>query len=80
MVDPETKQTVWQGIEKVPAGEGLFERTPAIPTNREGVFDLHVADAQGRAMDRTVQFVVIDTQTPPRYPRNSPRNWSRRLI
>ncbi len=73
LVDPETKQTVakqtvWQTVENVPAGEGLIEKSINISTDREGTFDLHVTDARGRAMDRTVQFVVVDTQTPPHYP------------
>jgi hypothetical protein len=66
--DPETGHTTWRGSETVPAGTGPFETALSIPTGRAGVFDLHVSDAQGRAMDRTVQFVVIDTQTPPKHP------------
>ena len=68
LVDPETKQTVRQWIEKVPPGEVLFEKTLSIPTDREGAFDLRVTDAEGKAMDRTVQFLVVDTQTPPKCP------------
>jgi len=68
LVDPESKQTVWQEKAQVPAGEGLFERSLRISTDREGTFDLKVSDAEGRAMDRTVQFVVIDTKTPLKRP------------
>ena len=68
LVDPETKQTVRQWTVQVPAGKGLLEISVTVATDRAGVFDLHVRDAAGRPMDRTVQFVVIDTQTPLDYP------------
>jgi hypothetical protein len=69
LVDPETGQTTRQWSVRIPAGEGLFQASLAVATDRAGVFDLHVRDQQGRPMDRTVQFVVIDTQTPVNYPK-----------
>ena len=65
LVDPETNRTARQWTVAVPAGEGMLDTAIGIPTDEAGVFDLHVRDAAGRPMDRSVQFVVIDTQPHP---------------
>ena len=65
LVDPETDRAARQWTVPVPAGEGLLSTTIDIATDCAGVFDLHIRDAAGRPMDRTVQFVVIDTRTSP---------------
>jgi sugar lactone lactonase YvrE len=65
LADPETDRTARQWTVPVPAGEGLLSTTIDVATDRAGVFDLHVRDAAGRPMDRTVQFVVIDTRPAP---------------
>jgi hypothetical protein len=62
--DPETNRTARQWTVRVPAGEGLFETSLVVATDQAGVFDLHVRSVEGRPIDRTVQFVVIDTRAP----------------
>src|SRR5919106_250283 len=54
-------------IEKrIPAGQGVYEAELNIPTDQEGVFDLTVTEGQGRAVDRMIQYLVVDTkQAPP---------------
>lgn len=53
----------------VPAGEGVYETTLTIPTDREGVFDLTVTDAEGRIVDRVLQFLVVYTRSRPQPPK-----------
>lgn len=43
----------------VPAGEGLHHQTLTAPTDREGIFDLAPVDAEGRAVDRIIQYCVV---------------------
>ena len=80
LVDPETNRTARQWTVAVPAGEGMLDTAIGIPTDEAGVFDLHVRDAAGRPMDRSVQFVVIDTQPHPACegPKELKKSWSRR--
>ena len=53
---------------RVPAGEGVFEKEVALPTDREGAFDVTVTDAQGRPVDRVIQYLVVDTAHRPEAP------------
>ena len=49
----------------LPAGEGTFETTVEVPTDREGVFDIALTAPDGRAVDRVTQYAVVDTRHRP---------------
>lgn len=53
---------------EIPAGEGVHEETLAIPTDREGVFDIAATEGGGKAVDRTIQYLVVDTKQRPTAP------------
>lgn len=46
----------------VPSGSGIQKETIPIPTNKEGVFDLEITNPFAGYVDRTLQYVVIDTE------------------
>ena len=63
-------------IEKrVPAGSGNFETAMEFPTDREGVFDVEVVGRDGKHLDRTIQYCVIDPRKP-----DSPRRLRKELV
>ena len=57
--DPTTAAVIATLPVAVPAGEGLHHQTLTVPTEREGIFDLAPVDAQGRAVDRIIQYCVV---------------------
>lgn len=66
--DPNTAAEIAALPVAVPAGEGVFRQTLSVPTEHEGIFDLAPVDAQGRAVDRIIQYCVVGrarTDTPP---------------
>ncbi len=48
----------------IPAGAGNMEERVTFPTDAEGVFDIKVLDADGKHVDRTLQYCVVDTRKP----------------
>lgn len=59
-------EKIVQALEKrIPSGEGLYRETLAIPTDQEGIFDLTVTDSKGKPVNRTIQYLVVDTGKTP---------------
>jgi len=66
--DPITSATIASLPVTVPAGEGVYRQSVTVPTDREGIFDIAPVDAQGRAVDRIIQYCVVGrarTDKPP---------------
>ena len=55
----------WSKTVEIPAGDGNFATELALPTTAEGVFDAVFADAQGRPVDRTIQYLVVAVKKAP---------------
>lgn len=68
VIDLQTGRTATRLPQRVPAGEGVFTRPVVLPTDREGVFSLRLTDANGRPCARRVDYLVVDTRTPPAAP------------
>jgi len=65
MTNVESGEVVHTLPEQIPAGQGTYTQTLDIPTDLEGVFDLKATDAQGNAVDRITQYLVVDTHHRP---------------
>lgn len=65
IVSPVSQETLKTLPVRVPAGPGNLNARLRIPTSQEGTFDLQVLDAEGRFVDRVIQYVVIDPATAP---------------
>lgn len=66
--DPTTSAVIATLPVAVPAGDDLYRQTLTVPTDREGIFDIAPVDAQGRAVDRIIQYCVVGrarTDKPP---------------
>jgi hypothetical protein len=63
--DVNTGKTVHTLQRQIAAGDGVSVETLFIPTDREGTFDLKAWDAQGNAVERVMQYLVIDTKQRP---------------
>lgn len=72
--DPESSKVFEQKDYVVPAGSGLFEETFSLPTGEEGIRDVVISDAEGNALDRTFQYLVINTVPPESKP------WTTELV
>ncbi|MFZ2656008.1 MAG: family 10 glycosylhydrolase [Victivallales bacterium] len=56
----------WTKKMEIPAGTGVFETEVAIPSAGEGVFDITLVDDAGKAVDRTIQYLVVDVKDCPK--------------
>ena len=59
---PDGDRIVHRQAVRIPAGTGNVEKAVAVPLDTEGVFDLHIQDQQGRALDRIIQVLTVDTE------------------
>jgi hypothetical protein len=65
MTNVESGEVVHTLTQQVPAGTGTYTATLDIPTDLEGIFDIKTTDAQGNAVDRITQYIVVDTKHRP---------------
>ncbi|MGE9295273.1 MAG: hypothetical protein ACQKBV_03180, partial [Puniceicoccales bacterium] len=73
-VDQQSGETISEDVVEVPAGSGYFEKTISLPTNQEGIFDVIATGPDGQAVNRTFQYLTIDTTSP------SDEAWSMELV
>lgn len=61
-----SKEEIWSQEVKIPAGAGNVKVPVHLPDDKEGSFDVTFTDPAGRAVDRTIQYLVVDvTHAPP---------------
>jgi hypothetical protein len=65
IVDAQKNDIAHSFEQKIRPGESVFEQTVAIPTDLEGIFDLKAFDKDGRAVDRALQYIVVNTVSNP---------------
>ncbi|MFA6291614.1 MAG: family 10 glycosylhydrolase [Victivallales bacterium] len=61
-----SKESVWSENLEIPTGEGIFEKLVKLPDGKEGSFDVKFTDKQGRPVDRTIQYLVVDVKNAPK--------------
>ncbi|MBC2602613.1 family 10 glycosylhydrolase [Puniceicoccus vermicola] len=73
-VDSESGEVVSEEEIEIPVGPGFYEETIYLPTDREGILDVVATGPAGQVVNRTFQYLTIDTDSPPEAP------WSLELV